>query len=75
MGTKLCVLRDLGYKITMGRTMIGCDGTWSIAKYVVKLTKRKSCWCQSSIVYRSMQGGKNVKLHALGMMWGNTSCP
>jgi hypothetical protein len=26
MGTKLCVPRDLGYKITMGRTMIGCDG-------------------------------------------------
>jgi hypothetical protein len=33
MGTRLCVPRDLGYEITMGRTMMGCDGKLNMVHY------------------------------------------
>jgi hypothetical protein len=65
-------------RLTMGRK---CDGVWwqvehgPLQKYTMRLMERKNYWCQSLMVCKNMQACENVKLHALGVLWGNTTCP
>ncbi len=75
---KSLVPRGLGREVTMGKS---CGAVWWQIEHGSLQIMQQYWWKEKFvgpkilIVSKDIQGCKNVKLHTLGVLWGNISCP